>query len=101
MKPPAKLHNKTGRLKNINKSYTNSTQGTATQSATANTTTTTATRPTPAPPNVIATNNGLDTAAMEQFELELCWCIQTLEKSLELNKLNAKQGRFMDDIIKK
>lgn len=86
MKPPAKLHNKTGRLKNINKSYTNPIQGTTTPSNTANTTTTTA------PPNVTATNNGLDAVAIEQFELELCWCIQTLEKSLELNKLNAKQG---------
>lgn len=30
--------------------------------------------------------------ADRQLELELCWCIQTMETSINSGKLNAKQG---------
>lgn len=33
-----------------------------------------------------------------QFELELCWCIQTMEASIDSNKLNAKQGSYFFSI---
>lgn len=103
--PKAKLHSKTGRLKNINKTYTSGTNSSdsinrtsasrttlqtneTNQNAMANqrvATTTATTEPS-------TSNNIRDTAATEQFELELCWCIQTLEKSIESGKLNDKQG---------
>lgn len=38
----------------------------------------------------IATNPELQ----EQFETELCWCIQELQKSLNSGKLNQKQGEI-------
>lgn len=109
--PKAKLHSKTGRLKNINKTYTSATNSSnsvnrtsvlvtartmpqtneTNQNAIATqrvaTTTTATTEPS-------TSNNIRDTAATEQFELELCWCIQTLEKSIESGKLNDKQGEL-------
>lgn len=29
----------------------------------------------------------------QKFEVELCWCIQQLQKALKSGKLNEKQGR--------
>ncbi|XP_078038848.1 UPF0488 protein CG14286 [Augochlora pura] len=37
------------------------------------------------------TASGLTQEAEDQFELELCWCIQELEKSLTTGKLSNKQ----------
>lgn len=34
----------------------------------------------------------LDSESVRQFELELAWCIQTMESSLSGGKLNATQG---------
>lgn len=104
--PKARLHSKTGKLKTINKSYTSSGtnspsavnisgrsrqnlpttstnhSGTQTESTIAN-----------ANGNAVAPNTAItDTLATQQFELELCWCIQTMEKSLESGNLAAKQG---------
>lgn len=31
----------------------------------------------------------------QQFEVELCWCVQQLEKSLEKKDLPQKQGKRM------
>lgn len=102
MSPPkAKLHSKTGRLKNINKTYTSTTNSSNSMNRTStsrtmsqvsetnqNETATTTQTSTEAS----TSNNLRDTPATEQFELELCWCIQTLEKSIESGKLNEKQG---------
>lgn len=38
------------------------------------------------------TSNELDSENVRQFELELAWCIQTMESSLNSGKLNANQG---------
>lgn len=103
MPPPskAKLHNKTGRLKNLNKTYTNPSNNSTnsnhhnTLSATRSSTQASAqTANTIVPNNSIpsGSNGSVDSLAIEQFELELCWCIQTLNKSLESGKLTAKQG---------
>lgn len=90
--PKTRLHNKTGKLKNLNKPSTSL----------------------PSPPQISQTlsqpqpqehggpsastsssaiiNGSTNDDADRQFELELCWCIQTLETSLATGKLNAKQG---------
>lgn len=92
MPPPrAKLHKNTGRLKNINSSYTSSSSSGNRQNPVpinnANSSNTEPRNETPAG----ASNSG-DSSAIEQFELELYWCIQTLENSLSSGKLQAKQG---------
>lgn len=98
--PKAKLHSKTGRLKNINKTYTSTTNSSNSMNRTS--TSRTISQVSGTNQNEIATptstepstsNNLRDTPATEQFELELCWCIQTLEKSIESGKLNEKQGK--------
>lgn len=38
------------------------------------------------------TSNELDSENVRQFELELAWCIQTMESSLSGGKLNGSQG---------
>lgn len=93
--PKAKLHKNTGRLKNINSSHGESRNGIR-EVAVRNPVTvnnqnnpqTSAHNETPA-----STSNSGDSPAIEQFELELYWCIQTLENSLSTGKLNAKQGK--------
>lgn len=55
------------------------------------------------PPPVNTQNGNLDeagtsdqvaseTAEMQQFEIELCWCIQQLQTALKSGKLNSKQS---------
>lgn len=56
------------------------------------------------PPPVVTSQNGnleeagtsnnvsTETAEMQQFEIELCWCIQQLQTALKSGKLNPKQG---------
>lgn len=69
--PKAKMYAKTGKHKTIN----------------------TSADPTPqASSSAAAAANASDTDAGHQLELELCWCIQTLEASIDSGKLNAKQG---------
>lgn len=41
------------------------------------------------------TNSGLDPEIEDQFEVELCWCIQQLEISLGTSKLPEKQAESM------
>lgn len=122
--PPrkAKLHSSTGKLKTINKAYTLP-SGSPPSSATSSTSNTNRSNDTAAPrsqagSNAVTQTNmqhsvttevpeindrvvsiaSHDTEADQQFELELCWCIQTLEKSLEASNLSAKQGRHRNAI---
>lgn len=101
MPPPrAKLHNSTGRKKNLyNNSSSSSSIPTQENRVNTNTANNSNTRNSgnirsdvPTASRTIATTT--DTPAIEQFELELCWCIQTLENSLNSGKLNSKQGKF-------
>lgn len=39
-------------------------------------------------------NNVLSQEAQQQFELELCWCIQQLQIAIKSGKLNAKQSKY-------
>lgn len=101
--PPrkAKLHSTTGKLKEINKTYStpapassSSSARNATQSSVNGAVTETAL---PASADMSAMSSrpaGHDSAAEQQFELELYWCIQNLEKTLQAGTLNAKQGKF-------
>lgn len=106
--PKAKLHTKTGRVKNINKTYTSSSSSTATHTNNEsnprnNTSGNSSSQPAQRLDSVPSSNStnstsstsgsGIDSRAIEQFELELCWCIQTLEKSIESGKLSAKQSK--------
>lgn len=99
MPPPPKnrLHNKTGKLKCLNKptsllplsqpqsqSITNNIQSSQHLDSGPSTS-----------ENVANITNAPTNDADQQFELELCWCIQTLETSLATGKLNAKQGNFV------
>lgn len=104
--PKPRLHNKTGKLKNINKAYSSSSpagpetsdtstrrnnrvaENTATQSEAVTNTSTSATLPAPSP----TASSSSDTT--QQFEIELCWCIQTMEKSLESGNFSPKQGAY-------
>lgn len=103
----AKLHNKTGRVKNLSKSHNNTSNGESTSQSTHSSTSSNARiqHPTVSTRSVIensmhettpSNSSGAisDSPAIEQFELELCWCIQTLEKSIELGKLNPKQSKI-------
>lgn len=102
--PKARLHSKTGKLKTINKSYSSSSSSgqetgssassrrnnrvveiTVTQNEARNNTSAPAASSAPSP--IASTSD-----AMQQFEIELCWCIQTMEKSLESGGISAKQG---------
>ncbi|XP_055313404.1 UPF0488 protein CG14286 [Sitodiplosis mosellana] len=97
--PKAKLHKNTGRLKNINNSYVSSpSSGNRNNQVAVNIQST---------PNIQAHNeapasasNSGDSPAIEQFELELYWCIQTLENSLSSGKLNAKQAQDAEKTLK-
>lgn len=84
--PKAKLHKSTGRLKNINSSYANSSSSASSNNRLANASSST-------PIALENRNNAVEVPAIEQFELELYWCIQTLENSLSSGKLNPKQGK--------
>lgn len=56
------------------------------------------------PPPVVTSQNGnleeagtsnnvlTESAEMQQFEVELCWCIQQLQTALKSGKLNPKQS---------
>ena len=78
MPPPsrAKLYAKTGKLAKINHSST--------------------LPPLPATPSTSNSNNSSETDSDShiQFELELCWCIQNMESSLQSGNLNEKMGMF-------
>lgn len=89
MPPPPKnrLHNKTGKLKTINRP-TSVTPVPAAVRTNENGSSTDV-----AGPSGLASTTGTDEAD-RQFELELCWCIQTMETSLATGKLNAKQGKL-------
>lgn len=112
----AKLHNKTGRVKNLNKSHINTLNsgpnGESTSQNAHSSTTSYARIQHPTESNrsvnetathdtTPASSSGTisDSPAIEQFELELCWCIQTLEKSIELGKLNPKQSKICLSIL--
>lgn len=42
------------------------------------------------------TSDGVDPEeSVRQFQLELCWCIQQLERSLNEKKGNEKQSKFL------
>lgn len=41
----------------------------------------------------------LSPEAAQQFELELCWCIQQVQSALKSGKLNAKQSKIYDSNI--
>lgn len=144
--PKARLHNKTGKLKTINKSYTsrrsndsgnnaghqannsssisasvpnNNNSNTSNNNNSNNTNSNTITPITTnnnsgnannnsnnsslaisstsaplqnMPSSAAAPTNAIDSDADQQFELELCWCIQTMEKSLDSGNVTAKQG---------
>lgn len=91
--PKAKLHKNTGRLKNINSSYVNSSSSgnRGNQVAVINQSTPNIQSRNEASP--VGASNAIDSSAIEQFELELYWCIQTLENSLSSGQLTAKQGK--------
>lgn len=112
----AKLHNKTGRVKNLNKSHINTSNsasnGESTSQNAHSSTTSYARNQHPTDPTRSVNENSAhdttppsssgtisDSPVMEQFELELCWCIQTLEKSIELGKLNPKQSKIHLSIL--
>lgn len=82
--PRAKLYGKSGKHKSINQSY-DSPPSTSVAAASSTT-------------NVVGplTTQNTDSDADRQFELELCWCIQTLEASLDSGKLNAKAGKQIE-----
>lgn len=83
--PKSKLYNKTGKHKTINTVYSNSNSGAGPPRIS----------PSAAPSNATiasSTVSEMDTEAMRQLELELCWCVQTLEVSLQSGKLSEKQG---------
>lgn len=110
----AKLHNKTGRLKNLSKSYNNTSNSSSNDESTSQNThlstssNATIQHPTESTRSANSTHETIppnssgaisDSPAIEQFELELCWCIQTLEKSIELGKLNPKQSKIYLSIL--
>lgn len=71
--PPPKLKlYKTGKLKTLNKPPTVAVASSS--------------------PNTLSE---LDSESVRQFELELAWCIQTMESSLNGGKLNASQGESL------
>lgn len=77
--PPPKLKlYKTGKPKTLSKPPTIAAQSPGTDSSISNT-----------------TASDLDSDNVRQFELELAWCIQTMEGSLNGGKLNAGQGNFV------
>lgn len=94
--PKAKLHKTTGRLKNINSSYSNSSSSVNSSNRSANATSSTNSNVSNSGSNNATAlenrSNAAETTSMEQFELELYWCIQTLENSINSRKLNQKQG---------
>lgn len=118
--PPQKpkLHTKTGKLKSISKVYTvptstntnaptsNSLFGSGRQNTSTpvpNGTSNTSSQ-TDVQPSTSATasnalpviNSSHDTEVDQQFELELCWCIQSMENTLNSGKLSAKQGTLFE-----
>lgn len=78
--PRSKLYGKSGKHKTINQSRDSPAASTSVQLTNA----------------VVAApgQQSTDSEADRQLELELCWCIQTLEASLDSGKLNAKAGWF-------
>ena len=43
-------------------------------------------------PHVLGSSADCDSNTVQQFELELHWCIQQLEAALATNKMAPKQG---------
>lgn len=105
--PRARLHSKTGKLKNINKTYSSASTipSSAAESHSGNasrrnirvaenpvvqneTESSTNTPDASASASTVADSS----ESLQQFEMELCWCIQTMEKSLEAGNVTAKQG---------
>lgn len=111
--PKAKLHKSTGRLKNISNSRSSSSSANRENQPTTNSSSSSNNPNTQsrgggsvrqelpaARTNPTNSTNPTDSPAIEQFELELYWCIQTLENSLSSGKLNAKQGKHTYGNIK-
>lgn len=81
--PRVRLHNKTGKLKNISNKNDNLPRPNI-NSLQSN--------------PIASTSSSADSSAsnelnLQQFELELCWCIQNLEKSLGSPSITPKVGR--------
>lgn len=93
--PKARLHNRTGKLKNINKSNNNSPRNNVNTSQSGPIASTSASTSTETGSPSSAESN------IQQFELELCWCIQTLEKTLESPTISAKVGKALSIHTKK
>ncbi|XP_031616722.1 UPF0488 protein C8orf33 homolog [Contarinia nasturtii] len=105
--PKAKLHSSTGRLKNITTSSTSNSNESQQNVSNRNISNTQTNRNSvPSNERGIEPRDQLDQAreqlnqAVEQFELELYWCIQTLENSLSSGKLNAKQAQDAEKTLK-
>jgi hypothetical protein len=45
-------------------------------------------------PQLLGTNADPDSSTVQQFELELQWCIQQLEGALATKKMANKQGKL-------
>lgn len=45
-------------------------------------------------PQLPVKTSDADRNTVQQFELELQWCIQQLEGALSTNKMSTKQGKF-------
>lgn len=109
--PKARLHNKTGKLKNINKAYSIPSSGgqetsgnssrrnnrTAENTVTQSVARTNPSTSTPSTPTLSPIASSSDTT--QQFEIELCWCVQTLEKGLEAGNISAKQGLCVRECV--
>lgn len=97
--PKARLHKSTGRLKNIS-NYNSSTASNSENRVNTNNTIISNQSNNQNSGNILndlptASTNQTDSTAIEQFELELYWCIQTLDSSLHSGKLTSKQGNLV------
>lgn len=102
--PKARLHSKTGKLKTINKTYSSSSPSGQETGSTSSSRRNNRAAENTVTQNEVRTNTSAPAASsapspiastsdtMQQFEIELCWCIQTMEKSLESGGITAKQG---------
>lgn len=93
--PKVKLHKTTGRLKKINITYTSSSANDNRENQVTLNNQNIPNAQANRDRNDVSTTRSIPAAespASEQFELEVYWCIQTIENSLSSGKLNAKQG---------
>lgn len=81
--PPqrAKLHKSTGKLKTIPKMSTSSPSTSSNQQ--------------------LQSTTDEDSESIRQFEIELCWCIQQFQLTIDSGKLNPKQIQDNEKNIKK